>query len=146
MYGSGFDWKNPSPEKITELFRKSKTIAVVGLSAKPERPSHGVSKYLQDHGYKIVPVNPNETEILGEKVFSDLASIPDIDDVDIVNIFRRPEEVPGIIDSAIDLGVKAIWMQENVISIPAFKAGELAGVFMVMDRCMFKEHIRLIGK
>jgi len=128
------------------LLKSAKTIAVVGLSAKPERPSYGVSKYLQAQGYKIIPVNPNESMILGEKAYPDLNSIPNINEVDIVDVFRRPDDVPNIVDSAIKLGVKAIWLQEDVISTEAFHNGRQASVFMVMDRCILKEHNRLIMK
>jgi len=146
MNSSGIGWENPLPEEIAELLKSAKTIAVVGLSAKPERPSYGVSKYLQAQGYKIIPVNPNESMILGEKAYPDLNSIPNINEVDIVDVFRRPDDVPNIVDSAIKLGVKAIWLQEDVISTEAFHNGRQASVFMVMDRCILKEHNRLIMK
>ncbi|HVT94405.1 MAG TPA: CoA-binding protein [Bryobacteraceae bacterium] len=129
-------------EAIEQLLRNSKTIAVVGLSSKPFRPSHGVAEYLQHHGYRIIPVNPEETEVLGEKAYHSLAEAPG--PIDIVNIFRRPEYVPDIVDAAISRGAKAVWMQEEVIHAEAAERARQAGLFVVMDRCIAKEHRRLI--
>lgn len=136
-------WANPPPEKIKELLKNSKTIAVVGLSPKPDRASNGVSEYLQKQGYRIIPVNPREKEILGEKSYSDLTSIPDR--VDIVDVFRRPEAAPGIVEEAIAMGAGAVWLQEGVVSEAAFEAGSRAGLIMIMDRCIFKTHRQLFG-
>lgn len=129
-------------EPIEQLLRTSKTIAVVGLSSKPFRPSHGVAEYLQHHGYRIIPVNPEETEVLGEKAYDSLDEVPG--PVDIVDIFRRPEYVPDIVEAAIRHGAKAVWMQEEVINEEAAERGRQAGLFVVMDRCAAKEHRRLI--
>lgn len=126
---------------IASLLRSTRTIAVVGLSPDPFRASHGVAQYMQEHGYRIVAVNPNVTEVLGEKAYPDLESIPF--PVDMVNIFRRPEAVPPIVDSAIRIGAKSVWMQEGVIHMPAAGKAEAAGLEVVMDRCLLKEHIRL---
>ena len=136
-------WKNPSSDKIEFLLKKSKTIAVVGLSPKPDRPSYRVASYLQKKGYRIFPVNPNEETIMGLKSYPDLQSIPD--KIDIVNVFRKASEAPLIVKEAIESGAAAVWMQESVVSPEAFYRGEQAGLVMVMDRCMFKEHSRLMG-
>lgn len=130
------------PMTIPELLKSTKTIAVVGLSPKRMRPSHGVSQYMQDQGYRIIPVNPAAPpEILGEKVYSSLEAISE--PVDIVDIFRESSAVPEIVDSAIRIGAKAIWMQEGVIHEEAAKRAEEAGIFVVMDLCILKEHHKL---
>jgi len=124
-----------------EILNSSRVIAVVGLSAKPDRPSYRVASYLKENGYKVIPVNPGEAEILGEVCYPDLSSIPE--PVDVIDIFRRAEEVPAIVEEAIKIGAKAVWMQEGVINEEAaVRAGE-AGLAVVMDRCMLKEHLRL---
>src|SRR5713226_6853281 len=125
----------------SEILRRSKTIAVVGLSKKRFRPSYGVSEYMQHAGYRIIPVNPAETEVLGEKAYPDLESIPE--PVDLVNIFRRPELVPPIVDSAIRIGAKAVWMQEGVIHEEAAEKARAAGLAVVMDRCILKVHHKI---
>ncbi len=126
---------------LANLLRSTRTIAVVGLSPDPFRASHGVAQYMQEHGYRIVPVNPNVTEVLGEKSYADLESIPF--PVDMVNIFRRPEAVPPFVDSAIRIGAKSVWMQEGIAHDEAAATAEAAGLEVVMDRCLLKEHIRL---
>lgn len=126
------------PDPITELLRRSKTIAVVGLSNNPLRPSHGVSAYMQAHGYRIIPVNPEIRGALGEKAYRSLLDVPE--KIDIVNIFRRPEYVEGVVDQAIQLKVPAIWMQETVIHEEAAEKGRKAGILVIMDRCILKEH------
>ena len=124
-----------------EILNSSRVIAVVGLSPKLDRPSYGVASYLKENGYKIIPVNPEVGEILGEVCYPDLSSIAE--PVDVVDIFRRSEEVPAIVEEAIKIGAKAVWMQEGVINEPAAaRAGE-AGLLVVMDRCMLKEHRKL---
>jgi len=128
----------PPADPIAELLKRSKTIAVVGLSDNPLRPSHGVSAYMQAQGYRIIPVNPRITEALGEKAYSTLHDVPDR--IDIVNIFRRSELVAEIVDEAIVLKVPAIWMQERVINEKAAAKARTAGAFVVMDRCILKEH------
>jgi uncharacterized protein len=127
-------------DPITDLLKSSRTIAVVGLSAKPQRPSYGVAQYMQSAGYRIVPVNPEESEVLGEKSCARLEDIPE--HVDIVNVFRRSEFVPEIVDAAIRIGAKGIWMQEGVIHAEAAEKARRAGLTVVMDRCILKEHIR----
>ena len=128
---------------MTELFRNAKTIAVVGLSNNPTRPSLGVSRFLQRHGYRIVPVNPRETEVLGEKAYPSVKEIPD--SVDIVDIFRRPAHVPAVIDDVLQKeGIRCIWMQEGVVNPEAAKKAEAAGLPVVMDRCILKEMARLL--
>jgi predicted CoA-binding protein len=127
-----------SSDPITELLKKSKTIAVVGLSDSPLRPSHGVSAYMQTHGYKIIPVNPKISEALGEKSYASLLTVPER--IDIVNIFRRPEFVEEIVDQAIQLKVPVIWMQERIIHEKAAEKARKAGIFVVMDLCILKEH------
>jgi predicted CoA-binding protein len=126
-------------DPIAELLQRAKTIAVVGLSCNPLRASHGVSAYMQSHGYRIIPVNPQITECLGEKAYASLLDIP-TQQIDIVNIFRRPEFVEEIVDQAIRLKVPAIWMQEDVIHEKAAEKARQAGIFVVMDRCILKEH------
>lgn len=123
---------------ITELLRSAHTIAVVGLSSKKARPSHGVTDYMQHAGYRIIPVNPNETEVLGEKAYPDLDSVPE--KIDIVDVFRRSEFVPEIVDAAIRIGARAVWMQEGVVHQEAAKRARQAGLIVIMDRCILKEH------
>ena len=128
----------PEIDPIRDLLRRSRTIAVVGLSDSPMRPSYGVSAYMQSHGYKIIPVNPTIAETLGAKSYPVLGSVPE--KIDIVNIFRRPEYVEEIVDQAIELKVPAVWMQEGVVNQKAAKKAEKAGIFVVMDLCILKEH------
>jgi hypothetical protein len=126
------------PDPIAETLQRAKTIAVIGLSSNPLRPSHGVTVYMQSHGYRIIPVNPNIEECLGEKAYPSLSDVPE--KIDIVNIFRRPEFVPEIVDEAIRLKVPTIWMQEDVIHEKAAEKARQAGIFVVMNRCILKEH------
>jgi predicted CoA-binding protein len=128
----------PQSDPIADLLRSAKNIAVVGLSANPMRPSHGVSAYMQDHGYRIIPVNPQIKESLGQKAYPSLLDVPE--KIDIVNIFRRPEFVEEIVDQAIQLKVPAIWMQEDVVHEKAAEKARKAGIFVVMDLCILKEH------
>jgi predicted CoA-binding protein len=131
------------PDPIRELLQRSKTIAVVGLSDSPLRPSHGVSAYMQTHGYKIIPVNPEIRMSLGERSYPSLTDVKE--KIDIVNIFRRPEFVEEIVDQAIALKIPAIWMQEEVINEKAAEKARKAGMFVVMDRCILKEHRARFG-
>jgi uncharacterized protein len=124
-------------KSITELLASAKTIAVIGLSSKPYRASFGVSETLQSSGYRIFPVNPNEKEVLGEKCYSRLEDIPE--KIDIVDIFRRPEFVPEIVDAAIRIGARAIWMQEGVEDEASAERARRAGLFVIMDNCIAKE-------
>jgi predicted CoA-binding protein len=126
---------------IPEILRKARTIAVVGLSSKRYRPSYSVTEYMQSAGYRIIPVNPFETEILGEKAYKDLESVPGR--VDVVDIFRRSEFVPEIVDAAIRIGARVVWMQEGVIHEAAAAKARAAGLEVVMDRCILKEHRRM---
>jgi uncharacterized protein len=126
---------------IKEILEKYKNIAVVGLSSDASRPSYGVSRYMQANGYHVIPVNPNETEVLGEKAYPSLDEVPDM--FEIVDIFRRPEYVPDIVDAAIRRGAKVIWMQESVIHEAAATRARKAGLEVVMDRCILKEHMRM---
>ena len=121
-----------------EILKFSKTIAVVGLSPNEDRPSYSVASYLQQQGYRIIPVNPRAASILGEKSYPDLLSIPE--SVDLVDIFRRSEEVPPIVDDAIKIGAKAVWMQEGVVNGEAADRAVEAGIPVVMDKCTLKEH------
>jgi predicted CoA-binding protein len=120
------------------VLRESRSIAVIGLSAKPSRPSHGVATYMQAQGYRIIPVNPHYEELLGEKCYPDLDSVPEA--VDIVNIFRRPEFVPDIVEAAIRKGARAVWMQEGVVHEKAAARAREAGLDVFMDQCILKVH------
>jgi len=128
--------------EIRELLRSAKTIAVVGLSNNPMRPSFGVSRFLQRQGYRIIPVNPNETEVLGERAYPSLREVPD--PVDIVDIFRRPARVPEVVEAAAGRGIRCVWMQEGVVNQEAAAQAEAAGIPVVMDRCILKEIARLL--
>lgn len=126
------------PDPITDLLKKAKTIAVVGLSSSPLRPSYGVSAYLQGQGYRIIPVNPEIKGALGEKAYASLSAVSE--KIDIVDVFRRPEFVPDIVEEAIKLKLPAIWLQEGVIHEAAAQKARKAGLLVVMDRCILKEH------
>jgi uncharacterized protein len=128
----------PNPDTIADLLQRSHTIAVVGLSNSPLRPSHGVSAYMQTHGYRVIPVNPTIRGSLGEKSYPSLLDVPE--KIDIVNIFRRPEFVEEVVDQAIRLKVPAIWMQEGVVHEAAARKARQAGIFVVMDQCILQEH------
>jgi uncharacterized protein len=130
-------------DSIADVLKKSKNIAVVGLSDNPMRASHGVSAYMQLQGYRIIPVNPMCDFVLGEKSYKSLLDVPE--KIDIVNIFRRSQFVPDIVDQAIQLNVPAIWMQETVIHQDAAKKAQAAGIFVVMDKCILKEHRQVSG-
>ena len=127
--------------RVAEILGSARTIAVVGLSARRFRPSYGVAEYMQRAGYRIIPVNPNIAEVLGEKSYASLDAVPE--PVDIVDIFRRPEHVPEIVEAAIRKGAKTIWMQEGVAHEDAARRAESAGLTVVMDRCILKDHRRL---
>jgi uncharacterized protein len=127
------------PGKIGEIFKNCKTIAVVGLSADESRPSHRIARYLQGCGFKVIPVNPTIKEVLGEKAYPGLRDIPQ--HVDIVDVFRKAEDVPPIADDAIAIGAKCLWMQEGIVNKQAAKKAEQAGLQVVMDRCIMMEHL-----
>ena len=124
-----------------KILNSSRTVAVVGLSSKPDRPSYRVASYLKEQGYQIIPVNPAEKEILGETCYPDLASVPT--SVDVVDIFRRAEDLPPIVEETIRIGAKAVWMQEGVINEEAANRAGEAGLMVVMNKCMLKEHRNL---
>jgi uncharacterized protein len=128
------------PEVIKRILDECKTIAVVGLSSNPIRPSYGVARYMQQHGYRIIPINPNETEVLGERAYASLADAAEM--FDLVDIFRRSEEAGEHVDEAIRLGARAVWLQEGVIDEDAATRALEAGLMVVMDRCIMKEHMR----
>ena len=132
----------PSTEadRITELLESAKSIAVVGLTDTPTRPSYGVSHYMQSRGYRIIPVNPNITEWMGEKAYPSLFDVPE--KIDIVNVFRRPDAVQEVVEQAIQIKAPAIWMQEGVVHHEAAEKARKAGIFVVMDKCILKEHIK----
>src|SRR5688572_11282620 len=137
-------FENPTQSEVEAFLRRIRTIAVLGLSDTPGKPSHHVAQELQKFGYRIVPVNPGAGEILGEKSWPDLESaIRGAGPVDVAQVFRRPEHVPAIVDDVIRLNVPALWMQEGVIDEPSAARARAAGIFTVMDRCMFKERSRL---
>ena len=129
-----------SNETIKKVLDDCKTIAVVGLSSDPGRASHGVASYMRRRGYKVIPVNPNETEVFGDKAYASLADVPQ--KIDLVNIFRRPSEAGHAVDEAIAAGAAAVWLQEGVIDHAAAQRAQDAGLFVVMDRCWLKEHAR----
>ena len=124
-----------------DILKSSRVVAVVGLSSNPERPSYRVASYLKEQGYRIVPVNPKENAVLDEVAYPDLYSIPE--PVDVVDVFRRPEEVPAIVEQAIKIGAKAVWMQEGIVNETAAAQAREAGLLVVMDKCMRKEHQKL---
>ncbi len=134
-------------DPIYDLLSRTKTIAVVGLSDNPMRPSHGVAAYMQAAGYKIVPVNPQIAEALGEESYPSLLEMPRevAEKIDLVDVFRRPEYVDEIVEQAIQLKIPAIWLQEGVINEPAAEKARKAGIFVVMDRCILKEHRARFG-
>jgi predicted CoA-binding protein len=125
-------------DPIAEILKKSKTIAVVGLSSNPMRPSHEVSEYLQQAGYRIIPVNPKETEVLGERSYARLEDVPE--KIDVVNIFRRAEEVPPAVESAIRVGAKVVWMQLGIENEEGAEKARAAGLAVVEDACILVEH------
>ena len=131
------------PNVIRKILLSSRVIAIVGLSSKPTRPSHGVAEYLQSQGYRIIPVNPYEVEVLGERAYARLSDLPE--KIDVVTIFRRSEYVAPIVEEAIHLGVPAIWMQEGVLDERAAHRALTAGLMVVVNRCMLKEHCKLFA-
>jgi predicted CoA-binding protein len=136
-----FPKSNATNDEIAEILRTSKIIAVVGLSPKPERPSHGVSVYMMEQGYTIIPVNPGQDEILGQKSYKSVLAVPG--PIDIVNIFREPAAVPEIVGEAIAKKAKVVWMQEGIVHNEAADKARAAGLKVVMNKCLYKEHARL---
>ena len=130
-------------DMMKEILLSTKTVASVGLSSSPAKVSLGVGEYLSSQGYRVIPVNPTVDELLGEKSYPDLESIPD--KIDVVQVFRRPEDVPPVVESAIKIGAKVVWMQEGIVNEEAAQAARAAGLQVVMDACMRAKHQRLIG-
>lgn len=131
-------------QTMKDILLSTKTIASVGLSANTEKESYWIVSYLKDQGYQIIPVNPTATEILGEKAYPDLASVPE--QIDVVQVFRKSEDVPPIVDDAIKVGAKVVWMQEGIVNEEAAQKARAAGLQVVMDACMRATHRRLIGE
>ncbi|OYY94925.1 MAG: CoA-binding protein [Hydrogenophilales bacterium 28-61-23] len=136
------NFQNPTPAEIKSLLQRVKTIAVVGLSPKPDRPSFGVSQAMQRFGYRIVPVRPAVSEVLGEKAYARLADIPF--PVDLVNVFREASAIPGVVEDVLAIGAPAIWIQEAIVHDEAAEKARAAGLTVVMDRCIYKEYVRLM--
>jgi uncharacterized protein len=138
---------NPSSEQIAQLLRSTRIIAVVGLSADPTRPSHGVARSLQRFGYRVIPVTPSAEAVLGETAVPDLAHLPDVlgpgEHVDLVDVFRRPEHVAAIVDDCVRLKLPALWLQDGVIDETAAERARAAGIFTVMDRCIYRDRAAL---
>ncbi len=132
------DGATPAADVIGDILKNSKTIAVVGLSSNPMRPSNDVSAYMQQMGYRIIPVNPNETEVLGEQSYARLEDVPE--KIDVVDIFRRSEDVPPVVESAIKVGAKVVWMQLGIEDATAGEKARAAGLTVIMDACILIEH------
>ena len=128
-------------EELRKIFETSRVIAAVGASSNPDRPSNGVCAFLKSNGYRIIPVNPNETEVLGEKAYPDLPSVPE--KIDVVQIFRKPEFVPALVEDAIRIGARVVWMQDGAGNPEAARRAEAAGLIAVVDDCMLRQHRRL---
>jgi hypothetical protein len=137
---------NPSVDEIKEIFQETKTIAVVGLSPKPKRPSHSVSKAMQGFGYTIIPVRPMIDEVLGEKAYADLESIPESlrSQIDMVDVFRAPDKITPIIDACIKLKIPLIWLQDGVVNEAEALRAQEAGIKVVMDRCVYRDYVQLL--
>ena len=134
----------PSPEGIARLLRECRTIAVVGLSSNPARPSYRVARYMQQQGKVVIPVNPREKDVLGERAYPSLSAVPE--SIDLVNVFRRSEDAGAVVDEAIRIQAKAVWLQEGVVDEAAALRARQAGLQVVMDRCWLKEYVRCIGE
>jgi predicted CoA-binding protein len=138
------EMKNMNSDKVMkDILLSAKTIASVGLSSNPGKESYGIALYLKDQGYRIIPVNPTVTEVLGEKSYPDLESVPE--KIDVVQVFRKPEDVPPVVDGAIKAGAKVVWMQEGIVNEEAARKAREAGLQVVMDACMRATHRRLVG-
>ncbi len=129
--------------ELRNILKSVRTVACVGVSSNPEKPSYGIFQYLSEAGYHMVPVNPTAPEIMGRPSYPDVRSIPQ--KVDVVQVFRKPEDVPPVVEQAIQAGAKVVWMQEGIVNDDAAKQAEAAGLKVVMDRCMMKTHQRLLG-
>lgn len=131
-------------QMMKDILLSTKTIASVGLSSNPGKESYGIVQYLKSQGYRVIPVNPTAEEILGEKSYPDLESVPE--KIDVVQVFRKPEDVPPVVESAIKVGAKTVWMQEGIVNEEAAQTAREAGLQVVMDACMRATHRRLIGE
>jgi predicted CoA-binding protein len=136
-------FQNPTEKEIKALLQRVRSIAVVGLSPRPNRPSHQVAAQLQRFGYRIIPVRPAVDSVLGEKARASLEKLPER--VDLVDVFRAPEHVDAIVDQCIRLGLPAIWLQDGVVNLPAARRARDAGMFVVMDRCVYRDYMRFFG-
>jgi uncharacterized protein len=130
-------FQNPAPDEIRDLLRSVKTIAVVGLSDNPARPSYGVARAMQGLGYRVIPVRPAQSEVLGEQAYARLTDLPAVPD--LVDVFRNPDAVDGVVDQCIAIGAKSLWLQEGVINEPAAERARAAGITVIMDRCVWKD-------
>ena len=137
-----FPTTNATSAEIVEILNTSKVIAVIGASLKPERPSHWISIYLKEHGYRVIPVNPGHTEILGDRCYKSLSEIPE--PIDIVDIFREPGAVPGIVEEAIAKKAKVIWMQQGIVHNAAAEKAKAAGLKVIQNKCIYQEHRNLL--
>lgn len=133
-------FKNPSAEEIRALLKRVRTIAVVGLSPNPERPSYGVSRAMQGFGYTVIPVHPAAREILGAKAYPRLSEVPI--PIDLVDVFRRPEHIDGIVEECLALKLKNLWIQDDIINIPAAKRAQAGGMIVVMNRCIYRDYVQ----
>jgi len=136
-------FQNPSEEQIRDLLKRVRTIAVVGLSPRPNRPSHQVASQMQRFGYRIIPVRPAVDSVLEEKAYPSLEQLPER--VDLVDVFRAPEYVDAIVDRCIALGLPALWLQDGVVNVPAARRAREAGMIVVMDRCVYRDYVRFFG-
>lgn len=130
-------FENPGIEERCALLKRVRTIAVVGLSPNPARPSHGVARYLQEQGYTVIPVHPSAGEVLGQRAYRRLADVPV--PIDLVDVFRRSEGVPAVVEECVNLGLKAIWIQEGIVNEPAAEQALAAGMMVIMDRCIYRD-------
>jgi predicted CoA-binding protein len=137
---------SPEERELRSLLGETKVVAVVGISSKPWRPSHEVASYLQQHGYRIVPVNPNEKEVLGEEVYASLLDIPNEIPVDVVDVFRRAEHTPGVARDAVAIGARVLWLQEGIVSEQAARIAEYGGLEVIMGVCIMKVRERLMAR
>jgi predicted CoA-binding protein len=137
---------NAEAEELRTILGDARTIAVVGLSRRPGRPSFEVARYLQEHGYRIVPVNPNETEVLGEAAYPTLCEIPGDVAIDVVDVFRRPEHTPGVARDAVAVGAKVLWLQEGIVNDEAYEIATAGGLDVIMGVCIMKVRKRLMGE
>ena len=130
-------FENPGMETCCALLRRVKTIAVVGLSPNPSRPSHGVARYLQERGYTVIPIHPAAREVLGQRAYRRLADVPV--PIDLVDVFRRAEAIPAVVEECLELNLKALWIQDGIINEPAAERARAAGMTVVMDRCIYRD-------